>query len=127
MVFNQKAFTVDDLLLVLRQNYLITNGTLQPKQKIIFFIEDYQDVPQDEKALRLANTISLINEHHMLFIESNDTEIQLDVSEILFVCVPRQPVQTSIANTFRCTDFDQNSVVQLIKAVVYAWSSQSFG
>lgn len=63
----------------------------------------------------------------MLFIESNDTEIQLDVSEILFVCAPRQPVQTNIANTFRCTDFDQNSVVQLIKAVVYAWSNQSFG
>lgn len=41
MVFNQKVFTVDDLLLVLRQNYLITNGTLQPKQKTIFFIEDY--------------------------------------------------------------------------------------
>ena len=31
------------------------------------------------------------------------------------------------ANVFRHTDFDQTTVIQLIKAVVYAWSSQSFG
>ena len=87
MVFNQKVFTVDDLLLFLRQNYLITNGTLQPKQKIVLFIEDYQEPQKDEKVSRITNTIRQINEHHILFVESNDTEIQLDISEIMFVCV----------------------------------------
>ena len=43
LVFDHKLFTSEDLVKFLQQNYSIANGKLQSKQKIVIFIEDFQE------------------------------------------------------------------------------------